>query len=97
MNQLGKKDMYSFIMENDLEYKHVGSNLNNIVIGKEIFWDFEFNMFKFNIDQSGIVKIEPKFGESQIILKAEEQLVKSKLLQLGVFNKPEYYVFVNYN
>jgi hypothetical protein len=99
MKQLGRKDhMYGFVMEHGLQYQSIG-NVNKskeIVIGKELFLNSQDSLFRFQDVFTENTKLLSKLGSNFKTFDVDEALVREKLLQVGVFTEPQFYVIANY-
>lgn len=96
MVQFGKKDMYSFVAENGLQYRKCGliTTTYRIVIGREL----AVNDLSFEVDlsQNNIVEVLDADKITFKLTAAEEQKVREALLLVGVYFEPKYYAFINW-
>lgn len=97
MVQLGKQDMYSFIMEKGLQYRKYGhvSTSYQIVVGRELSLELD-DETKFMVRDNKHIVLTPDVKDPIKLNPAEEQRIRESLLILGIYEEPRYYVFVNF-
>ena len=96
MNLVGETSIYDFIYSRDLSYQQIGliEGTEEVIIGKNMHMEFEFDSMTIDFENGNF-----KLSNQEIIdvLNEEEKKeIKNKLCELGLFEDPEYMMFVNY-
>lgn len=96
MNLVGETSIYDFIYSRDLSYQQIGliEGTEEVIIGKNMHMEFEFDAITIDFENGNF-----KLSNQEIIdvLNEEEKKeTKNRLCELGLFEDPEYMMFVNY-
>ena len=100
MIQHNEKDMYSFILGKGLQYRKYGNIAIDyrIVVGKELCINIDiFNTDNLTLENANIVINKESLKNTNYILDSKtEQEIRTKLLEIGVYDEPKYYIFANW-